>query len=89
MVVIKKDGRLQELNSEKIKISIENATQNVEVQLNESDLNIIVKDVIKVIETTRSDYGNTSSYEIIGAIIDVLKKDGFESVISAYIGYKK
>lgn len=89
MQVIKKDGRLQELEANKIKVSILNATSETKALLNESDINILVKDIIKAIENLRSEYGNTSSYEIIGVVVDVLKRDGFEDVVSSYVGYEK
>lgn len=89
MQVIKKDGRLQELEANKIKVSILNATSETKALLNESDINILVKDIIKAIENLRSEYGNTSSYEIIGVVVDVLKRDGFEDVVSSYVGYSK
>ena len=87
MQVIKKDGRLQELDANKIKISILNATSGTKALLNESDIKIIVKDIIKIIEDLRSEYGNTSSYEIVGVVVEVLKRDGFDDVISSYIEY--
>ncbi|SCI86210.1 ribonucleotide-diphosphate reductase subunit alpha [uncultured Clostridium sp.] len=89
MQVIKKDGRLQELEANKIKVSILNATSETKSLLNESDINVLVKDIIKAIEDLRSEYGNTSSYEIIGVVVDILKKDGFEDVVSSYVGYSK
>ena len=89
MQVIKKDGRLQELEADKIKVSILNATSETKALLNESDINVLVKDIIKAIENLRSEYGNTSSYEIIGVVVDVLKRDGFEEVVSSYVGYEK
>ena len=57
--------------------------------LNESDIKIIVEDVTKLLEKLRGSEQNTSSYEIMGAIINILKRDGFDEVISSYIGYKK
>lgn len=89
MQVIKKDGRLQELDSNKIKTSILNATTGTKAILNESDINILTKDIVKKMESIRSEYGNTSSYEIIGFVIEILKKDGFDEVISSYLGYSK
>ncbi len=89
MKVIKKDGRLQNLEPNKIKTSILNATSNAENILNESDIKMIVKDIVKTIKEQRGEEGNTSSYEIIGVVIDVLKKIGFSDVISDYVGYGK
>ena len=56
MQVIKKDGRLQELEANKIKVSILNATSETKSLLNESDINVLVKDIIKAIEDLRSEY---------------------------------
>ncbi len=89
MQVIKKDGRVQELDKEKIRISILNSSNGTEKILNESDINILVKDIFEKIVFLRTDYGNTSSYEIIGIIIEVLKRDGFDMIISSFLGYKK
>ena len=89
MKVIKRDGRLQSFDLDKIETSILNATIGEELTLNESDIKIIVQDVEKSIKVFREDESNTSSYEIIGAIIDILRKDGFEDVINSYIGYAK
>ena len=65
-----------------------NATSDAKALLNESDIKILVQDIKKTIEKLRSEYGNTSSYEIIGVVIDILKRDGFDDVIDKYIGYK-
>lgn len=86
MKVIKKDGRLQDLNPDKIKTSILNAANETAAIVNESDIKILVSDVVKTIENIRGENGNTSSYEITGVIIDILKRDGFNSVIQAFIG---
>ena len=45
MKVIKKDGRLQELDIEKIKISILSATNESKELLNESEVKILVDDI--------------------------------------------
>ena len=89
MKVIKRDGRLQSFDLDKIETSILNATLGEELTLNESDIKIIVEDVEKSIKGFREDESNTSSYEITGAIINILRKDGFEDVIKSYIGYSK
>lgn len=89
MKVIKKDGRLQELDNDKIRTSILNATVKEKTLLNESDIKIIVEDVINCIKSFRGEEYNTSSYEITGVIINILSRDGFHDVISSYIGYKE
>ena len=88
MEVIKKDGRVEPLNPNKIKTSILNSTLDAKALLNESDIHILVEDIVKKIEDLRSKYGNTSSYEIMGVVIYVLKRDGFTDIIDRYIGFK-
>ncbi|MDU2123756.1 MAG: ATP cone domain-containing protein [Clostridium celatum] len=89
MKVVKKDGRLQELDQSKIEVSILNATRDEKALLNESDAKIITEDVVNCIKEFRGEEDNTSSYEITGVVISILDRDGFDDVISSYIGYKK
>ena len=55
MKVIKRDGRLQELDLEKIKISILSATNESKELLNESDVKILVEDINSKIKEVRKD----------------------------------
>ena len=82
MKVIKRDGRLQELDLEKIKISILSAT-------NETDVKILVEDINSKIKEVRKEGEDTSSYEISGIVIAILKRDGFSDIIEKYVGYEK
>lgn len=88
MKIIKKDGRIQEFDQNKIFTSIDNASRDLkEVTLNESDIRIIVDDIVNALNKTRKDGTPTSSYEIIGVVSDVLYKDGFGAILKAYIMY--
>lgn len=89
MKIIKKDGRLEEFNIGKIKTSIENAGRDSETILNESDINILLEDIEKVLNLIKVNRDTTSSYEIIGIILDVLRKDGFNNISKAYINFEK
>ena len=89
MKVIKRDGRLQELDLEKIKISILSATNESKELLNESDVKILVEDINSKIKEVRKDGENTSSSEISGIAISILKRDGFSDIVEKYIGYEK
>ncbi|WP_291651424.1 ATP cone domain-containing protein [Clostridium sp.] len=89
MNIIKKDGRLEEFNIRKVKTSIENAAGDSESMLNESDLNILVDDVEKLLLKIRKDTLVTSSYEVIGAIFEILKRDGFNNILRAYVEFDK
>ena len=89
MKIIKKDGRLEEFNINKIKTSIENAARDGGVFLNYSDLKILSADVEKEILTIRKDSPITSSYEVIGIIFSILRKDGFNKILKAYLEFDK
>ena len=89
MNIIKKDGRLEEFNIKKVKTSIENAARDSGAMVNESDLNILVNDVEKVLLKIRKDSLVTSSYEVIGTIFEILKRDGFNSILRAYVEFDK
>ena len=86
MKLIKKDGRIQEFEIDKIYTSIENASRAItDSSLNESDLKIIVNDIKGRINKVRKDETPTSSYEVIGVITNVLKENGFTEVLKAFI----
>ena len=89
MKVIKKDGSIQSFDANKITNSILNATRDNQALLNESDIKIIIEDVIDRIRKIRRENDSTSSYEITGIVISVLDRDGFGDVINSFIGYKK
>lgn len=89
MKIIKKDGRLEEFNPSKIRTSIENAAKDSGSFLNSSDLKILSSDVEKVIRTIRKDSLITSSYEVTGIIFSILKSDGFNNILKAYIEFDK
>ena len=88
MKILKKDGRIQDFDEKKIFTSIDNASKDVTtIVLNESDIKVIVKDIISKINALRKDTP-TSSYEVIGVIIEVLIKDGFRDVLKSFIDYR-
>ena len=88
MKVIKKDGRIQEFNKDKIYTSIYNASRNSSSGiLNESDAKIVIEDIDKKLKSIRKDDELTSIYEIIGVIVSVLKKDGFTELLKTYLSY--
>lgn len=88
MKIIKKDGRLQEFDKNKIFTSLYNASNDVDgIALNESDIKILVEDICRKLEYIRSDGTPSSSYEIIGVILNVMNKDGFAPIIKSFIEY--
>lgn len=89
MKIIKKDGRLEEFNIGKVKTSIENAGRDSETILNESDVKILLEDVEKVLNLIKVNRDTTSSYEVIGIILDTLRKDGFNNIAKSYVDFEK
>lgn len=86
MMIIKKDGRLQEYDEKKIHTSIENASKDVQgMSFNESDIRIIVKDITKKLTQIRKDDSPSSTYEIRGVLVEVLIKDGFGEILKSFI----
>lgn len=89
MDIIKKDGRIEAFNHHKIKTSIANAALDANMPLNESDLHILVQDVINTVEKTRENNGNTSSFELVGIIFNILRKDKFYKILKSFIEFEK
>ena len=87
MKIIKKDGRVEEFNSKKIRTSVENSAKEVGITLNESDLIILVEDIEKKILQIREKELITSSYEVVGVVFSVLKRNGFKSVLKSYVEF--
>lgn len=88
MKIIKKDGRIQEFNKDKIYTSLISSANSLDnVRLNESDIKVLVEDITKAIKDLRKDETLTSSYEIIGIVSSVLVRDGFKDVLKAYLEY--
>ena len=85
MNIVKKDGRIEKFNIRKVKTSIENAARDSGTMVNESDLNILVNDVEKVLLKVRKDSLVTSSYEVIGTIFEILKRDSLNGKVEGYL----
>ena len=89
MKVVKKDGSIESFDANKIANSILNATRDKKALVNESDIKMIIEDVIDRRKKFKVGNDSTSSYEITGVVISMLDRDGFDDVISSFIGYKK
>lgn len=83
MKMIKKDGRLEEFKSEKIRTSVLNASNEVNQPMLEVDLNVVEKEVINTLEELKREV--TSSYEIFGIVLHVLKALKFNEVGKSYL----
>lgn len=85
MKVIKKNGNLSDFIPNKIKTSIENASQDSGIPLNSKDIDLIIDDVEHILVALGRE--KTSSYEIKAIIFDVLKKYDFNKVAESYMLY--
>ena len=86
--VVKRSGNIEKYKKDKIARSIKNAADESDIQLNSSDVDIIIKDI-----TDRLFYGDdkklTPTVEVGEMVIEVSKKDGYSKVSEAYESYAK
>lgn len=83
MNIIKKNGRIEEFKTLKIKRSILNASEEVNEPLSDSELNLIEKEVDNILH--KLNRTETSSYEIFAICLNVLNQLGFKAVCKAYL----
>ncbi|WP_244834559.1 ATP cone domain-containing protein [Clostridium sp. BJN0001] len=84
MKVIKKSGKIQDFNLDKISSSVKNASYETKQALADSDLKLVRKETLDILGKLGKDR-NTSSYEIFGVVLDVLDSLGFKDVAKKYI----
>ena len=86
--VVKRSGNIEKYKKDKIARSIKNSADESDIQINSSDVNIIIKDI-----TDRLFYGDdkklTPTVEVRDMVIEILKKDGYSKVSEAYENYAK
>ncbi|MBU3112608.1 ATP cone domain-containing protein [Clostridium lacusfryxellense] len=82
MKVIKKDGRTQKFDLDKIKTSIYRASDDAEQPLNESDIDNIAGDIETNIKDLKKD--SVNSYVIQELVVDQLEKSGFNVLAKYY-----
>ena len=84
--VVKRSGKLEKFNEEKISRSIKNAADRAGMQINSSDIELILKDVAEKLF-----YGDnkrlTRTTQVKDLILEALKNDGFSKVRDAYQTY--
>ncbi|WP_027634556.1 ATP cone domain-containing protein [Clostridium hydrogeniformans] len=85
MKIIKRSGKLEDFNINKIRVSIENASADARCPLNESDAKVISSEIAKSIEKIRTE--KTSSHEVFGATIRTLSSMGFSKIALEYVKY--
>ncbi|WP_299034374.1 ATP cone domain-containing protein [uncultured Anaerococcus sp.] len=86
--VVKRSGNIEKYKKDKVARSIKNSADESDIQLNSSDVDIIIKDI-----TDRLFYGDdkklTPTVEVRDMVIEILKKDGYSKVSEAYENYAK
>lgn len=86
--VVKRSGNIEKYNEDKLARSIKNAADRAGMQINTSDVSIILKDV-----ADRLFYGDdkrlTRTSEVRDIVLEALKNDGFSKISEAYKAYSK
>lgn len=82
MKIIKKDGRIEEFKVNKIKNTVSKASDDVEQPLTEGDLTSFCRSIESKLKSMNRDL--TSSYEVFGLIIIILKQEGFNKIADGY-----
>ena len=87
--VIKKSKEFELFSKEKLKSSILGASIDNKTVLNESDLNLILNEILKKLRNIRGENGITSIYEIRAVTIEVLKEFKFVGIVKEYLSLNK
>lgn len=83
MTVMKKDGRIQDFDIEKLRLSVANASDEAKAPMSSSDINLVIKDVMESIEAIEAQH-HLNTAMLRKFIIDSLKKFGFTLVAKHY-----
>lgn len=87
MKVVKRDGRIQNFDIDKIIRTIEYASDETGEPLTASDIEVLSKDIQNIIKNREED--KISVIEIQDIILEQLNKNGFHHVAEHYENYKK
>lgn len=82
MKVIKRNGRLQEFDINKIKISIMRTSDDLKEPLNSSDIDNVTQSIEDIIKTYNQD--SIKAQEIHRIVVEELRKYGFQHIAQAY-----
>lgn len=85
MNIRKKDNRVEKFEVEKLERSIKNSAADINFELNNSDVQLISKEVLRKLSLIHEIDGVTNSYEVIGLTIEVLKQNKFDLIIPSYL----
>lgn len=82
MKVIKRNGRLQEFDINKIKVSIMRASDDLKEPLNSSDIDRVAQSIEGTIKTYNQD--SIKAEDIHRIVVEELRKYGFHHIAEAY-----
>lgn len=84
MKVLKKDGRLQDFQIDKLATSITNCASDINLILSDKDSRLLSQDVLNKIKKLRGEEGLTSSYEIRAIMTEMMINSGFNALCNHY-----
>lgn len=87
MKVIKRDGRIQEFDIEKIKLTLERVSDELNEPFTKSDIDNVAREIHKAILGMGKEY--IHSFEIHRIVVEQLKNAGFTHIAQAYDDYQK
>jgi transcriptional regulator NrdR family protein len=87
--VVKRDGRVTDFKKDNIRTSVGNSANDSGIQLTQKELDLIANAVEKAIVKVRGQDGITSTYEIRGVIVRVLKEMGYKKIAKDFYEQEK
>lgn len=85
MMVLKKNGKIEEFNITKTKTGIINSADDINFLLTEGDINMLLNQINKKLSEIRKNDQNTTSYEIRGVMYHILMDNNFEELTKSYM----
>ena len=85
MLVIKRNGNIEEFDINKLRVSIINSADDINFILTEGDINILLNQIKKRLSELTNDNRATSTYEIRGLVYHALMNNGFKGIVKSYM----
>lgn len=85
MKLMKKSGKIVDFNPSKIITSIENAADDIGINVTARDIELLTQDITNSLKLLLRDENYSSSYEVRSLVMDTLIKNGYKSIAKSYI----
>ncbi len=82
---MKKSGKIVDFNPSKIITSIENAADDIGINVTARDIELLTQDITNSLKLLLRDENYSSSYEVRSLVMDTLIKNGYKSIAKSYI----